>query len=158
MLLCIGILCCNAMAFAEQSILQVVKFDDVREEFKVDKKKFVVFFTSWCGHCKDRLPAVADLVSRTKEAFYFISLDENLEYAENFLKSLKVKKGKNMKFFIFDNEDSIAKFVYQFTPTYSGSVPYLMVLDKDNVLHYEGSLSLNSITSLLGKEIGGVPK
>ncbi|WPX97923.1 thioredoxin family protein [Candidatus Fokinia crypta] len=152
-LLCIGVLCCNTFAFSAQNILQVVAFDDVYNELNSNKeRKFIVFFTSWCGHCKDKLPAVISAIGKIDEKFYFISLDENIEYAENFLKSLEIKKGKNMKFFIFDNEDSIAKFVYQFTPTYSGSVPYLIVLNSANSPTYEGGLSIEHVIDVLKRK------
>lgn len=104
------------------------------------KDKILVFFTTWCSHCK----AITLSTTLPKDRMIFISVDENPEVIKEFAKEMKydvyhiipsedrknlvtLSESLGIKFATIDNEGAV-----------STSMPYIAHLDKDNKVLEDG--------------------
>ena len=95
---------------------------------KDDDKKVLLFFTSWCSYCKSAVQQIID--NKTEHKITFISLDKHYEQIKGFSSSMP----ENISIYYFMNQNEIVEFFNMHNIQYTGSIPYISILDGDNRL------------------------
>lgn len=93
-----------------------------------DHNKILIFFTSWCPYCKSTIHQIIDSHSTDKTTF--ISLDKNYAQIKDFASSMP----ENITIYYILNQNEIITFFNMHKIKYSGSIPYISILDSDNYL------------------------
>lgn len=92
-----------------------------------DEKKILIFFTSWCPHCKNAVMQLARDFPQDDRIF-FISLDKDFKK----LSASKDHYPDDMKIYFLTSPDDIRGIFTTFKIKYSNSVPHISILDSNN--------------------------
>lgn len=109
---------------------------------KQDNNKILIFFTSWCPYCKTAIQQTID--SKAIDKTTFISLDKDYSQIKNFALSMP----DDIIIYYMMSQNEIIAFLNRHNIRYSGSIPYISILDKDNVLIADG-ISLRRLNRYL---------
>lgn len=119
--------CINLLSAAE---LKVVTSDDLTRILKQrdDSKKILLFFTSWCSHCKGVIEQI--IYQKNENKIVFISLDKEF----NKIQLMAQQMPENMIVYYLKNTDEVLAFFAKFGIKYKNSIPYITILDEDSDL------------------------
>jgi thiol-disulfide isomerase/thioredoxin len=94
-----------------------------------NNNKVLIFFTSWCPHCKNAVMQLAQEFPNDPRIF-FISLDKD------FNKIFQSKKNypDHLQIYFLTSTDEIREVFNKFNIKYKNSVPHIAILDGDNRL------------------------
>ena len=95
---------------------------------KDDDKKILLFFTSWCSYCKSAVQQIID--NKSQDKITFISLDKHYEQIQSFSSLMP----ENISIYYLMNQGEIISFFNMHNIQYTGSIPYISILDSDNKL------------------------
>jgi thiol-disulfide isomerase/thioredoxin len=107
-----------------------------------DRKKVLLFFTSWCPHCKTAIQQIID--SNVQAKVTFVSLDKNSSQLLTFSPSLP----DNLLIYHLQDQNEIMSFFSRYGIRYNGSIPYVSVLDEDGEL-LQDDVSLRQLRKYL---------
>ena len=92
-----------------------------------DEKKVLLFFTSWCPHCKNTVLQLTQDFPKDERVF-IISLDKDFKK----LSSSKDHYPDGMPIYFLTSPDEIRNVFSRFKIKYGNSVPHITILNSDN--------------------------
>jgi len=110
--------------------IELITADDLTLTLKKQDShnKVLIFFTSWCPYCKTTIQSIID--SQAIDKTTFISLDK--DYSQ--IKAFALSMPDNIIIYYIMSQDEIIAFFKMYNIKYNGSIPYISILDRDNVL------------------------
>ena len=125
---------------APDFILQDINGEEVGlKDFK-EKTVLLLFWATWCPHCKEEIPKLKDIYKNYKDKDFdilAISVDDNLEKLKKF-----VEKNKIQYKILFDKETEIARLYGVM------GVPAHFVVDKEGNGYFYGP-DINAAMSMV---------
>lgn len=92
-----------------------------------EENKILFFFTSWCPYCKTTIDQV---LQGSHKNVVFISLDK--DYSK--IATMSTRLPEELQIYYMKNTHEIIELFSQLHIKYSGSIPYISILNKDNDL------------------------
>ncbi|CAA6829584.1 MAG: Thiol-disulfide isomerase-like thioredoxin [uncultured Aureispira sp.] len=144
----------TSLTYAQKSFKKVIeenKFTSLEgkeltftEIFKANKGKvvYIDFWASWCGPCRQEMPASLSLHQNLKGediVFVYISIDKNEAAWKRSMNSLKITdKGQHYR----RNQEEMVEFLKFF---YIYSIPHYMIIGKDGQIANNDALPPSNV-------------
>lgn len=123
---------CSESTYTEDLLMTDISASDLKEHlesFRGEKPVMLNFWATWCVPCIEEFPYIMDLKEKYKDDFELVLVSGDFEEAkpeaEQFLKEQEVT------FTTFYKVGSDHEFIKTISDTWSGALPYTMIITKD---------------------------
>ncbi|MDZ5761558.1 thioredoxin domain-containing protein [Lyticum sinuosum] len=144
----------NVFCYAAHTV-EINSIDFIKKVKSTKTRKIVVFFASWCGHCRTLITDISHWIDQSIKnkknynvEFFLFALDDNVNELHSFVNSFT---NDNFNIYHSSNHLEISRIFYILRVGYRGSVPHVTIFDEKDELLFNDNADMRIILRMINK-------